>query len=61
MTTFGTGRRRERSGQGATPKPSVLTIEAGMWFCFRGIVLATPRSIKDSEGDPRGGAARPHP
>ena len=25
---------------------------------FKGIVLATPPSIKDSDGDPRGGAAR---
>jgi hypothetical protein len=47
--------------QGARPKPGVLTIKAGMWFCFKGIVLATPPSIKDSEGDPRGGAARLHP
>jgi hypothetical protein len=37
----------------------VLTIKAGMWFCFKGIVLATPPSIKDSDGDPRGSAARP--
>jgi hypothetical protein len=60
MTTFGTGRRREER-QGTRPKPGVLTIKAGMWFCFKGIVLATPPSIKDSDGDPRGGAARPHP
>src|SRR5271167_3586301 len=60
MTTFGTGRRCEER-QGARRKPGVLTIKAGMWFCFKGIVLATPPSIKDSEGDPRGGAARPHP
>jgi hypothetical protein len=49
-----------RPRQGARPKP-VLTIKAGMWFCFKGIMLATPPSIKDSEGDPREGAARPHP
>ncbi len=50
-----------RPRQGARRKPGVLTIKAGMWVCFKGIVLATPPSIKDSEGDPRGGAARPHP
>ncbi len=65
-TTLGTGRRCEErqaryrtvpgqadptaAGQGARPKPSVLTIKAGMWFCFKGIVLATPPSIKDSDG-----------
>src|SRR5271157_4555772 len=52
-------RSPRRSRQGARRKPGVLTIKAGMWFCFKGIVLATPPSIKDSEGDPRGGAARP--
>ena len=57
MTTFGTGRRREER-QGTRPKPSVLTIKAGIWFCFKRIVLATPPSIKDSEGDPREAAAR---
>ena len=69
MTAFGTGRRCAgaasrsawRPRQGARRKPGVLTIKAGMWFCFKGIVLATPPSIKDSDGDPRGGAARPHP
>src|SRR5271167_1322568 len=54
-------RSPRRPRQGARRKPGVLTIKAGMWFCFKGIVLATPPSIKDSEGDPRGGAARPHP
>jgi hypothetical protein len=52
------GRSPRRPRQGAKPKPSVLTIKAGMWFCFKGIVLATPPSIKDSDGDPGGGAAR---
>jgi len=60
MTASGRGRRREER-QGSRPKPGVLTIKAGMWFCFKGIMLASPPSIKDSEGDPRGGAARPHP
>ncbi len=46
-----------RPRQSAKPKPGVLTIKAGMWFCFKGIVLATPPSIKDSEGDSMGGAA----
>ncbi len=50
-----------RPRQGARPKPGVLTIKAGMWFCFKGIMLASPPSIKDSEGDPRGRAARSHP
>jgi hypothetical protein len=54
-------RSPRRSRQGARPKPGVLTIKAGMWFCFKGIVLATPPSIKDSDGDPREGAAGPHP
>ena len=54
-------RSPRRPRQGARRKPGGLTIKAGMWFCFKGIVLATPPSIKDSEGDPRGGAARPHP
>src|SRR5271157_1684754 len=54
-------RSPRRPPQDARPKPDVLTIKAGMWFCFKGIVLATPPSIKDSEGDPRGGAAGPHP
>ena len=42
-------RSPRRPRQGARPKPGVLTIKAGMWFCFKGIVLATPPSIKDSE------------
>jgi hypothetical protein len=54
-------RSPRRPRQGARPKPGVLTIKAGMWFCFKGIVLATPPSIKDSDGDPREGAAGPHP
>jgi hypothetical protein len=52
-------RSARRPRQGARPRPGVPTIKAGMWFCFKGIVLATPPSIKDSEGDPRGSAARP--
>jgi hypothetical protein len=54
-------RSPRRPRQGARRKPSVLTIKAGMWFCFKGIMLATPPSIKDSDGDPREGAARAHP
>ena len=41
----------------------MITIKAGMWFCFKGIVLATPPSIKDSDCNrcsPREGAAGPH-
>jgi hypothetical protein len=48
MTASGTGRRREER-QGSRPKPGVLTIKAGMWFCFKGIMLASPPSIKDSD------------
>jgi hypothetical protein len=41
-------------GKGARPKPRVLTIKAGMSFCFKGIVLVTPPSIKDSDGGAEG-------
>jgi PAS domain-containing protein len=49
----------QRPRQGARRKPGVLTIKAGMWFCFKGIMLATPPSIKDSGCDRMRGAARP--
>jgi hypothetical protein len=42
-------------------QPGELTSKAGMWFCFMGIVLASPPSIKDSEVTLRGGAAPPTP
>ena len=65
ITAFGTGRRREerrsrhrmipggpikqRPRRGAWRETGGLTNKAGMSFSFMGIMLATPRSVKDSD------------
>jgi len=66
MTTLWDVRREKRQANPTVAAPkvpgrSVLTIKAGMSFCFMGIMLATPPPIKDSDCDPRGDAARPDP
>jgi hypothetical protein len=54
---------RSHGGRGKLPgrSPVCLRSKPECGFVSKEIVLATPPSIKGSEGDPRGGSVRPYP